>query len=61
MEVLQAYQADLLGDLDRSEEVRPVGVRELHRPTDLSLRAVKETARAFGRSAAALVTTERHL
>ncbi len=34
---------------------------ELHRATDLSLRATKETARAIGRSMAALVSTQRHL
>ncbi|XDV35947.1 hypothetical protein PO909_005809 [Leuciscus waleckii] len=57
MAVLQAYQADLLGDIDRSEGVSPDEIRELRRATDLSLRATKETARAIGRSMAALVAT----
>ena len=39
----------------------PDEIRELRRATDLSLRATKETARAIGRSMAALVATERHL
>ncbi len=34
---------------------------ELRRATDLSLRATKQTARAIGRSMAAMVSTERHL
>ncbi len=34
---------------------------ELHRATDLSLRAAKETAKSIGRSMAALVATERYL
>ena len=55
MALLQAYQADLLGDLDRSEGVNSDDIRELRRATDLSLRATKETARAIGRSMAALV------
>lgn len=61
MAILQAYQAELLGDLDKSEGVGPDEIRELRRATDLSLRATKETARAIGRSMAALVATERHL
>ncbi len=47
MAVLQAYQAE--------------EIVELHRATDLSLRATKETARAIGHSMAALVATQRHL
>ncbi|KAL0159829.1 hypothetical protein M9458_043554, partial [Cirrhinus mrigala] len=57
MAVLQAYQADLLKELDESDEIS----RELRRAADLSLRATKETARAIGRSMAALVAAERHL
>lgn len=61
MAVLQAYQTDLPRDLDdRGEEESDV-VAELHRATDLSLRATKETARAIGCSMVAMVATERHL
>ncbi|KAK2869830.1 hypothetical protein Q8A67_024222 [Cirrhinus molitorella] len=61
MAVLQAYQADLLKDLDAGEERESDTVAELRRATDLSLRATKETARAIGHSMSALVATERHL
>ncbi len=61
MSLLQAYQADLLSDLDEGEGIGPDTVCELRRATDLSLRATKETARSIGRSMAALVATERHL
>ncbi len=36
-------------------------IAELRRTADLSLRATKETARAIGRSMAAMVAAERHL
>ncbi|KAL1256647.1 hypothetical protein QQF64_012192 [Cirrhinus molitorella] len=61
MAVLQAYQADLLKDLDAREGKESDEVAELRRATDLSLRATKETARAIGHSMAVLVATERHL
>ncbi|KAL0173474.1 hypothetical protein M9458_029442, partial [Cirrhinus mrigala] len=61
MSVLQAYQADLLKELDEGDEIRDSDISELRRTADLSLRATKETARAIGRSMAALVATERHL
>ncbi len=61
MSLLQAYQADLLSDLDEGEGIGPDTVCELRQVTDLSLRATKETARSIGRSMAALVATERHL
>ncbi|KAL0148119.1 hypothetical protein M9458_056589 [Cirrhinus mrigala] len=51
MSVLQAYQADLLKELDEGEEIKDSNISE---PT-------KETARAVGRSMAALVAAERHL
>ncbi|KAL0199204.1 hypothetical protein M9458_007744, partial [Cirrhinus mrigala] len=53
MAVLQAYQADLLKDLDK--------ISELCRTTDLALRATKQAATAMGRSMGAMVVTERHL
>ncbi len=59
--VLQAYQADLLKEMDEGDEIKNEGIFELHRATDLSLRATKETARPIGRSKAALVATQRHL
>ncbi len=61
MAVLQAYQADLLKEMDEGDDIKNDDIAELRRATDLSLRATKETARAIGRSMAALVATERHL
>ncbi|CAM4467978.1 unnamed protein product [Leuciscus chuanchicus] len=59
--VLQAYQADLLRDLDQGTGLSPEAVTELCRTTDLALRATKQSAAAIGRSMAAMVVTERHL
>ncbi|KAL0200467.1 hypothetical protein M9458_003654, partial [Cirrhinus mrigala] len=56
--VLQAYQVDLLKELDDGEEVN---ISELRRTADLALCATKETARDIGLSMAALVVAERHL
>ncbi len=56
--MLQAYQADLLRDLD---EVCSDDIKELRRATDLSLRATKEMSRAIGCSMASLAAMERHL
>ncbi len=61
MAVLQAYQADLLKDLSTGGSIDEEAFLELCRATDLSLRATKQTARAIGRSMAAMVSTERHL
>ncbi len=61
MAVLQAYQADLLKEMDEGEDIKNDDIAELCRATDLSLRATKKTARAIGWSMAALVATERHL
>ncbi|KAL0164213.1 hypothetical protein M9458_039966, partial [Cirrhinus mrigala] len=61
MAVLQAYQADLLKELDESDEISRDDISEPRRAADLSLRATKETARAIGQSMAALVAAERHL
>ncbi len=61
MTVLQAYQADLLKELDEGEGVNAEDIKELRKTADLSLRATKETAHANGRSLAALVAAERHL
>ncbi|CAM4555428.1 unnamed protein product [Leuciscus chuanchicus] len=61
MSIMQAYQAELLGDLEEGGGIGPDTVAELRRATDLSLRAIKETAKSIGRSMAALVATERHL
>ena len=44
MAVLQAYQADLLKELDEGEEIKSHNISELRRSADLSLRATKETA-----------------
>ncbi len=61
MAVLQAYQADLLKDLDNGQALSPDEVAELRRTRDLALRATKQAATAMGRSMAAMVVTERHL
>ncbi|MGL4355807.1 MAG: hypothetical protein ACRCTP_18420, partial [Aeromonas popoffii] len=61
MGLLQAYQADLLGDIKEGEVIDPGLLNELKTAADLTLRATKETAQAVGRSMSALVATERHL
>ncbi|KAI2647884.1 ORF V: Enzymatic polyprotein [Labeo rohita] len=61
MSVLQAYQADLLKELDEGEEIKDADIEEIRRTADLALRATKEAARAIGQSMAALVAAERHL
>ncbi|KAL0194944.1 hypothetical protein M9458_008516, partial [Cirrhinus mrigala] len=61
MVVLQAYQADLLKDLDKGQGLSPDEVVELRRTTDLALRATKQAATAMGRSMVVMVVTERHL
>ncbi len=61
MAVLQAYQADLLKDLDKGQDLSPDEVAELRHTTDLALRATKQAATDMGRSMAAMVVTERHL
>ncbi len=47
--------------MDEGTGLTPEAVKELRRATDLALRATKHTARAVGRSMAALVAAERHL
>ncbi len=59
--VLQAYQADLLKDLDKGQGFSPDEVADMCRTTDLALRATKQAATAMGRSMAAMVVTKRHL
>ncbi|KAK2869242.1 hypothetical protein Q7C36_001113 [Tachysurus vachellii] len=61
MGVLQAYLADLLCDLDEGLSSGAADIKEVHRTADLTLRATKHTARAVGRSMAALMATEKHL
>ncbi len=61
MAILQAYQADVLKEMDEGTGLTPEAVKELRRATDLALRATKHTARAMGRSMAASVAAERHL
>ncbi len=55
MSVSQAYKADLLKELDEGEQVKSDDIVELRRTADFALHATKETARAIGRSIAALV------
>ncbi|KAL0197162.1 hypothetical protein M9458_005702, partial [Cirrhinus mrigala] len=54
--VLQAYQPDLLENLDKGQGLSPDEVVELRRTTDLALRAT-----AMGRYMGAMVVKERHL
>ncbi len=61
MAILQAYQADVLKEMDEGTGLTPEAVKELRRATDLALRATKHTALAVGRSMAASVAAERHL
>ncbi len=61
MGILQAYQADVLKEMDEGTDLTPEAVKELRRATDLALRATKHTARAVGRSMAGSVAVERHL
>ncbi|KAL0149015.1 hypothetical protein M9458_055630 [Cirrhinus mrigala] len=61
MAVLQAYQADLLKDLNKGQGLSPDEVAELRHTTDLALRATKQATTAMGRSMVAMVVTERHL
>ncbi len=61
MAILQAYQPDVLKEMDKGTGLTPEAVKELRRATDLALRATKHTARAMGRSMAASVAAERHL
>ncbi len=46
---------------DELDEFKAEDISELRRTADLALRATKETARAIGRSMAAMVAAERHL
>ncbi len=61
MAILQAYQADMLKEMDEGTGLTPEAVKELRRATDLALRANKHTARAVGRSMAGSVAAERRL
>ncbi len=61
MAILQAYQADVLKEMDEGTGLSPEAVKELRRATDLALRATKHTALAVGRSMVASVAAERHL
>ncbi len=61
MAILQAYQVDVLKEMDEGTGLTPEAVKELRRATDLALRATKHTARAVGRFMAASVAAERHL
>ncbi len=59
--MLQAYQVDLLQDLDQGQGLPTEAVTELRRTTDLALRPTKQMAAAIGSSMAAMVVTEIHL
>lgn len=61
MALLQAYQADLLKDLNMGHSLSPEAVAELYQTLELTLKATKQTATAIASSVAALVVTERHL
>lgn len=59
MAVLEAYQADLLKDLDQGHGLSRKAVAELCHTTDLAFWATKQTVAAIGRSMVAVVM-ERH-
>ncbi len=61
MAILQAYQADVLKEMDEGTGLTPEAVKELRRATELALRATKHTAHAVRRSMAGSVAAERHL
>ncbi len=61
MAILQAYQADVLKEMDEGTGLTPEAVKELRRATDLALRATKHTAHAVVHSMAGSVAAERHL
>ncbi len=61
MAILQVYQVEVLKEMDDGDGVTPEAVKELHRATDLALRATKHTAWAVVRSTAGLVMAKRHL
>ncbi len=61
MAILQAYQADVLKEMDEGGGLTPEAVKELRKATDLALRATKHTACAVGHSMAGSVAAERHL
>ncbi len=46
MAILQAYQTDVLKEIDKGTGLTPEAVKELRRTTDLALRATKHTVRA---------------
>ncbi len=47
MAIFQAYQVEVLKEMDEGDGVTPEAVKELRRATDLALCATKHTARAF--------------
>ncbi len=61
MAILQAYQADVLKEMDEGTGLTPEAVKVLRRATDLALRATKHPARAVGCFMSASVAAERHL
>lgn len=61
MAVLQAYNSDLLKDLDKGQRLDPEVIAELCCTTDLALWTTKQTAAAIGHSMAAIMVTEGHL
>ncbi len=61
MAILQAYQVDVLKEMDEGTGLTPEAVKELRRATELALRATKHTAHAVGRSMAGSVAAKHHL
>lgn len=55
MSVLQAYQPDLLKELDEGEKLNSDNIAKLRRTADLAPHTTKETSRAIGHSMAAMV------
>lgn len=61
MPFFQAYQVDVLKEMDKSGGLTPEAVKELRRATNLALRATKNTAHVVGRTMAGFVAVERNL
>lgn len=60
MAVLEAYQGDLLKDLDQGHDLSPKAAVELCHTTDLALWTTMQTVAAIGHSMVAMVVMERH-
>lgn len=60
MSVLQVFKDELTWDMDESGR-NPGAFKELHKATDLALRATKTMLQGVGKAMASLVVLDRHL